>query len=40
MKKIILSVFILSLTLLVSCGDKAKKESGDQLKLNKKSKKK
>jgi len=30
MKKIILSVFILSVTLLVSCGDKAKKESGDQ----------
>ena len=30
MKKIILSVFVLSLTILTSCGDKAKKESGDQ----------
>jgi mono/diheme cytochrome c family protein len=30
MKKIILSMFVLSLMILVSCGDKAKKESGDQ----------
>ncbi len=30
MKKLILSVFVISLMILSSCGDKAKKEAGDQ----------